>query len=83
MPVGSPHKMRIYALPLTRARPNSPAFVYYLAHMPRARKAKPESKTATLTKKVIQKAVETWNSWGTMDSGWQVRLKYHILRQEY
>lgn len=47
--------------------------------MPRTpQKSKPESRTAALTRKAIQKVVDTWNEWGAMDSGWQVCLELQI-----
>lgn len=74
MPPGpSSATMRIYALPLCRARADRPALVYYLASLPPKRKTKPESRTTVLAKRGLQKLTETWNKWGAMEGGWQAR----------
>lgn len=67
--------MRIFALPLTRAAPNRPALVYYLASLPPRKKSPAdESRSAVLARKGMKKVTDTWNKWGNMESGWQVSV---------
>ncbi|KAF8322484.1 hypothetical protein DL93DRAFT_2162625 [Clavulina sp. PMI_390] len=67
--------MRIYALPLAKARPGRPALVYYLTSLPPKTElkddAKTESRASKLVKRGQQKLAETWTSWGAKEGGWQ------------
>ncbi|KAF9511825.1 hypothetical protein BS47DRAFT_1330743 [Hydnum rufescens UP504] len=68
--------MRLFALPLTRARPGHSALVYYLAHFPPPKlPQKPETWASRLVKSAAHKAADTWDRWGKAPaSNWKYKV---------